>query len=221
MQDQDYLRPTRHVESDTPQIVAFAREAASGAADDVAKAVKIYYAVRDRIAYDPYDRYDDGTFSALRSLQRGRGHCIQKAALLVACARSTGIAGRLGFADVRNHLASPRLTRANSGDVFRWHCFAELLLDGQWVKATPAFDLALCKRAGIVPLEFDGKNDSLLHPFDRENRKHMEYVLERGSFAGVPAEAILETWRTHSPGLFEPSFLRGARAFADEIEAPR
>jgi hypothetical protein len=49
----------------------------------------------------------------------------------------------------------------------------------------------------------------------------MEYVLERGSFAGVPVEAILETWRRHSPGLFEASFLRGAKAFAEEMEAPR
>jgi transglutaminase-like putative cysteine protease len=220
--EQDYLGPTRHVESDAPQIVEFARAAVAGAAEDVEQAVRIYSAVRDRIAYDPYDRFDDGcSFSALRALQRRRGSCIPKAALLVASARALGIAGRLGFADVRNHLASRRLTIANNGDIFRWHCYAELLLGGRWVKATPAFDLALCERGGIVPLGFDGTNDSVFHPFDRSNRRHMEYVLERGSFAGVPVEAILDTWRQHSPGLFDASYLRGAKAFAEEIEAPR
>ena len=220
--EQDCLGPTRHVESDAPQVVEFARAAAAGAADDVERAVRIYSAVRDRIAYDPYDRFgDDSTFSAVRALQRSRGHCISKGALLVACARASGIPARLGFADVRNHLASRRLTMANNGDTFRWHCFAELLLGGRWVKATPAFDLALCERAGILPLEFDGRNDSLFHPFDPSNRRHMEYVLGRGSFAGVPVEAILETWRRHSPGLFDTSYLRGAKAFADEMEAPR
>lgn len=222
MTEQDYLGPTRHVESDAPQVVEFARAAAAGAAEDVERAVRIYSAVRDRIVYDPYDRFDDdSSFSALRALQRGRGFCIPKAALLVACARASGIPGRLGFADVRNHLASRRLTVANNGDIFRWHCFAELLLGGRWVKATPAFDLALCERAGIVPLEFDGGSDSVFHAFDRSNRRHMEYVLERGSFAGVPVEAILETWRKHSPGFFDASYLRGGRAFADEMEAPR
>jgi transglutaminase-like putative cysteine protease len=216
--DEDYLGPTRHVESDALQVVEFARVATAGFADDARRAVQIYSAVRDRIAYDPYDRYDDDcTFSALRALRRGRGHCIAKAGLLVACARALGIPARLGFADVRNHLASRRLAIANNGDTFRWHAFAELLLGGRWVKATPAFDVALCERAGIAPLDFDGTNDSLFHAFDKSNRRHMEYVLARGSFAAVPVEAILETWRKHSPGLFDPSYLRGAKAFVDEV----
>jgi len=34
------------------------------------------------------------------------------------------------------------------------------------VKATPAFDLALCQRHNVTPLEFDGREDSIFHPHD-------------------------------------------------------
>jgi hypothetical protein len=58
------------------------------------------------------------------------------------------------------------------------------------VKATPAFNLSLCTRFRVKPLEFDGMSDSLFHPFDEDNRRHMEYVRDRGSYADVPAEEI-------------------------------
>ena len=76
-----------------------------------------------------------------------------------------GSVGRLGFADVRNHLTTQRLRRAMETDVFVFHGFAELHLGGGWVKATPTFNRSLCERFGVGALEFDGVHDSLLHPF--------------------------------------------------------
>jgi hypothetical protein len=75
-------------------------------------------------------------------------------------------------------------------DLFVFHGYTELLLDGNWVKATPAFNLSLCTRFRVKPLEFDGRSDSIFHPFDEDNRRHMEYVHDRGSFADVPVEEI-------------------------------
>ncbi|MFT3792236.1 MAG: transglutaminase family protein [Rudaea sp.] len=218
MIEKEQLLPTRCVESDAPAIVAFANDVAGGATDDVARAIHLYRAVRDGIVYDPYDRFaNPQSCSALRALERGRGYCIPKAALLVAAARSLGIPGRLGFADVRNHLASRRLIEANNGSVFRWHCYAELHLDGRWVKATPAFDSDLCRRVRIEPLEFDGRHDSVFHAFD-SGRKHMEYVRDRGHYDGVPHEDILATLRSESPALLEEAYFAGARAFVDEVQ---
>jgi transglutaminase-like putative cysteine protease len=214
-----FLTAGRFIESDAREIVAFAREAAAGPADPVTTAIRVFKAVRDQVSYDPYGDFSSpDTFSARVTLQRRRGFCIPKAALLAACARVVGIPARLGFADVRNHLASPRLVKANNGDVFRWHSYAELFLEGKWVKATPAFDQALCERCGIKPLEFDGQNDSVFHPYDQNNQRHMEYVEDRGIYADVPMEKVLATWREHSPGLFDPTFFAGARAFAAEVE---
>lgn len=215
------LLPSRLIESDAPEIIAFAGQAAGTADNDIDRAVALYRSVRDAIAYDPYDHLTQPECcSAKRALTRRRGFCIPKAALLVAAARSLGIPGRIGFADVRNHLASVRLIKANNGDIFRWHSYAELFLDGKWVKATPAFDIKLCRHAGIAPLEFDGRHDSMFHAYDERQRRHMEYVLDRGHFIDVPFEAILATWRTHSPGVLDEAYLSGARTFIEEVTTP-
>ncbi len=194
------LAPARFVQSDDPGIVAFARKAAKGATDQRDAALRLYYAVRDCVLYDPYVRFNHPeTYSAKDVLAKGSGFCIPKAALLTACARAIGIPARLGFADVRNHLATPRLIELNGGDVFFWHSFAEILLDGIWVKATPAFNLSLCERFGVHPLEWDGRTDSVFHPYDKQDRRHMEYVQQRGSFTDVPFEVITATYREKCP----------------------
>jgi transglutaminase-like putative cysteine protease len=90
---------------------------------DLSRVKGIYYAVRDRVLYDPYQVYaHDDAYSARVALERGRGFCIAKAALLAACARAVEIPARLGFADVRNHLATPRLIEMNGSETFRESC---------------------------------------------------------------------------------------------------
>lgn len=78
---------------------------------------------------------------------------------------------------------------------------AELYIGERWVKATPAFDRALCERVGLKPLEFDGRQDSLFHPFDREGRRHMEYLRHRGTFPDVPFETIQSEFQLTYTGL--------------------
>lgn len=84
-----------------------------------------------------------------------------KAILLAACARHCRTPARIGLADVRNHLATPRLLALRCSDVFAMHAYAELYLDGRWVKATPAFSRALCRAFDVAPLGFDGVADSV------------------------------------------------------------
>jgi hypothetical protein len=42
-----------------------------------------------------------------------------------------------------------------------------------------------------VVLEFDGEHDALMHPFDREGNRHMEYVRSRGSYGDLPFDEIM------------------------------
>src|SRR5206468_1841016 len=197
-----YLRPTWFLDSDSPPVRAFAERAVGDRASDIGKAVALYYATRDGIRYDPYamsadpDRYRASTVATLPA-----AYCIQKSTLMAASARALGVPSRLGFADVRNHLTSPRLREVMGSDLFVYHGFTELFLDGRWVKATPVFNLALCERFGVRPLEFDGRHDSIFHPFDAQNRKHMEYVRSRGSFAELPFDEIMEAFRREYPAL--------------------
>jgi transglutaminase-like putative cysteine protease len=198
----DFLQPTRYIDCDEPRVRAFAAQAAAGHTGQRARAIALYHAVRDGIVYDPYLDYTDvNVFRASAVLAAGRGFCAGKSALLAACARAAGIPARVGFADVRNHLNSTRLRQLMGSDTFVWHSYTELSIDGAWVKCTPAFDRALCERARILPLDFDGVHDSLFHPFDAAGRRHMEYLRDRGSFVDPPVNEILADFRRLYPGL--------------------
>ena len=192
------LTPTPLIDSDHPAVIAFARR--HDTTDERQRAVDLYYAVRDGLRYDPY-RIDLSTagMKASRALEIGIGWCVTKAALLAAAARATGIPARVGYADVRNHLSTERMRNLLKTDVFVWHGYAELWLDGAWVKATPAFNLELCERFGLLPLEFDGRSDSLYHPCDREGRRHMEYLNHRGTFEEVPLTQIVADFASAYP----------------------
>ena len=214
-QERDYLSATPFIDSDNPEIVAFAHDALGHAATIKEKALALYGAVRDQIQYDPYiDFFDPAEFRASEVLRAGKGFCVGKSALLAAAARVAGIPARPGYADVRNHLTSKRL-KEQVGDIFIWHSYAELKIDGQWVKCTPAFDKVLCERAGIAPLDFDGVNDSLFHPFDQVGRRHMEYLKDRGAFADVPFATIVADFKAFYPKLVAAS--ASATSFRDEV----
>jgi transglutaminase-like putative cysteine protease len=198
----EYLQPARFIDSAHPAVTAFSAEHGKGSTD-LARAVSLYYAVRDRVRYNPFQNFTlDESFRASGCLERGEGWCVPKAALLAACARAGGIPARVGFADVKNHLTTPQLTKKMGTDLFVFHGYAELCLEGKWVKATPAFNLALCEKFRVKPLEFDGREDSIFHPFDADNRRHMEYLRDRGSFADVPAETIKRVFGETYPEYF-------------------
>ncbi len=187
----EFLEPTEMIDALHPAVAAFSKEHTKGVVHPKAQAVKLYYAVRDGIRYDPYtiDMSVDG-MRASTTLGNGRGWCVPKAALLAACCRQMGIPAKLGFADVRNHLSTERMRATMKSDLFCWHGYTSIYLDEKWVKATPAFNVELCERFRLIPLDFDGENDSIYHPFDRLGNKHMEYVRERGEYADVPLAEI-------------------------------
>src|SRR6516165_8479033 len=153
----EYLSPGRFIDSNSPEVAAFAREVTAGASSELDKVQRLYGAVRDGITYDPYVNFADPVnYRASGVLAARRGFCVGKAALLAA---------------------------------------------GRWVKATPAFDAALCARVGIAPLAFDGQTDSLFQPFDRAGRRHMEYLKDRGAFADVPFDTMVADFRATYPTL--------------------
>jgi transglutaminase-like putative cysteine protease len=198
----EFLGPGCFVDSAHPAVVGFAKENAAGRSDRE-KAVSLYYAVRDGIRYNPFQNFLlDDAYRGSTCLERGEGWCVPKAALLAACARASGIPARVGYADVKNHLTTPALTAKMGTDLFVFHGYAELLLEGRWLKATPAFNLSLCTKFRVKPLEFDGTADSIFHPFDQDDRRHMEYVRERGSYADVPAEEIKRVFQATYPNYY-------------------
>jgi transglutaminase-like putative cysteine protease len=216
----EFLAAGEFIDSNAPRVVAFAQAATADTTGELDKVLRLYRAVRDGIVYDPYvDCADAESYRASGVLAAGRAFCIGKAALLAATARAVGVPARVGYADVRNHLTSPRLYELMRTDVFIWHSYADLYLSGRWVRATPAFDKALCERVGLKPLEFDGRSDSLFHPFDPAGRRHMEYLQDRGAFADVPFATIVADFHTTYPSLMRGKALAGD--FHAEADTPQ
>ena len=195
--DKSYLLSTAIIDSDHAEIIRYAEKVAGPAEQTpIEKAVKLYYAVRDGIWYDPYyPFYLPEHYRASNVLKSGRGFCISKASLLCALGRACGIPSRAGFATVRNHLATKQLIEFIGTDLFVFHGFTEFYLEGKWVKATPAFNSELCRKHRVAPLEFDGCEDSVFHACNTEKQKFMEYVEDHGTYSDIPVNLIVLAWK--------------------------
>lgn len=199
----EYLSPGRFIDSDHPAVVEFAERHRGVSNDPRDQAISLYYAVREAVRYNPYTfSRDPQTLRGSYALAAGQSYCVPKATLLAGCARHCGIAARIGLADVRNHLSTPRLLELLKSDVFAMHGYTELFLDGRWVKATPAFNQQLCELFNVAALEFDGVNDSVFHPFNRDGAQLMEYLIDHGQFTDVPEAFFFEHLQKCYPHLF-------------------
>ena len=200
---EEYLCATPCMDTESPAIQAFTREAVGDATTDVDRAIRLFYAVRDGIRYNPYSfGIDPALFVASAVLERKESFCIPKAILLATAARVVGIPSRLNFADVRNHLSSPRALDILKTDVFSFHGSTELYLGGRWIKVTPAFNRTLCEKMNVAPLDFDGENEAIFQPFDAGGNQFMDYIHDHGSFADLPYQQMVASFHHHYPHLF-------------------
>jgi len=194
-EDLRYLTPTPIIDSDHKSIRNYATKVIGSNRNPIDVAVKLYLAVRDSIRYDPYSPfYLPEHYRASYVLRRGRSFCVPKASLLCALGRACGIPSRVGFATVRNHLATKQLMQFLGTDLFVYHGFVEFYLEERWVKATPAFNSELCQRHKVPPLEFNGREDSLFQAYNLENQKFMEYLEFYGIDADIPVNDIVKAW---------------------------
>lgn len=189
-----YLVATDFFDFDNPAVQAYATMVLADEKAPIQQAIKLYNAVRDDVFYNPYIfKAEASTLSASFCLENRESYCVPKAVLLGALARYVGIPARIGLANVTNHMSSPQLIEYLKSDIFVMHGFTELYLNGKWVKATPAFNAQLCEKMGLAPLEFDGVNDSIFHEFGEGGERHMEYLVDHGTFADVPFDFIVES----------------------------
>ncbi len=193
-----YLRPSPTIDSDNKSIRQKATDLTRGKETVEDKAKSLFYWVRDEIKYNPLvpvEIFED--YKASKTLKRGEGFCVEKAAVLAAFARTVGIPARLHLADIRNYLISDRLLKVMGTNLFSYHGYTELHIGGKWVKATPAFDLKMCQENRIIPVEFDGKNDAIFPSHNMDGKLHIEYVADHGHRVDVPVDEILAAWLKH------------------------
>lgn len=192
----EYLASTEYIDADHPLVRAKAGELAAQAGGARSTAVALFRHVRDGFPYKIiYEIPGRDYFRASATLARGEGFCMPKSVLLAALARAAGIPSRLHFADIRNHILPPTTTERLKTDVMAYHTYVELFLDGKWVKATPSFDIGFCERFNLVPVEFDGIHDAMLHHLDRSGRVHIEYIADYGVRAEFPIDEVIGAFR--------------------------
>jgi transglutaminase-like putative cysteine protease len=214
--DDIYLAPAEYIDSDHPAVVALARTVAPDTSPPE-KARRYYLSARE-VRYDPdLDFSDPETYRASSVLRAGGGYCVGKAALFAALCRAGGVAARVAFGDVTNHLSSEKLREKMGTNYFSWHGFTEVKLGDRWVKASPTFNSTLCSRFGVAPLDFDGANDALLQAYDGAGRTFMKYEVLHGAFHDVPAKFLMREMARMYPSLKGP---RARSACGMENEVP-
>jgi transglutaminase-like putative cysteine protease len=205
---EEYLKETKFFNYSDSKIQSFTQEFNHPEYETKTQiALALYLKIRDGFLYDPFnlDISKNGlTFSNV--LNKKRAWCVEKAGLMVACARALGIPARPGYAVVRNHLENEKLEQVLQSDLIVFHGYADLYLDGKWVKCTPAFDKRVCRLSGVNPLDWDGISDSLFQEHDKESKRFMEYVEYYGEFEDVPIELMNSEMKKYYPHLFEQSY---------------
>ena len=123
--DPAWLEPTWFLDIESPEVEAYTAAAVGESTDATEMAIKLFYAVRDGLRYDPYgtDREPE-SYRASVICRAETAWCVPKSVLLTAAARNRGIPARLGFADVKNHLTSEKLRASMGTDVFAWHGYS-------------------------------------------------------------------------------------------------
>ncbi len=194
-----YLKPTFVIDSDSEVIKEKATLLTEKYDSQKEKAKELFYFVRDEVKYNPYPSSSIEDYCASKTLERGEGYCVQKAVVLTALARAVGIPARLGFADIKNHLAPKELIEMIGTNVFVYHGYSELWLNNKWVKATPAFNIAMCNKFDIKPVEFDGVTDAIFHERNMKGELHIEYIKYHGTFADLPFKEIMQAFIDQYP----------------------
>jgi len=207
LQIEEYLKPTSVIDCNSPSIKEKSKYLTKGQEDIIDMARSLFYFVRDEITYNIYvSKSLREHFRASNTLSKGEGYCVTKAVLLVALARAAGIPAGLGFATLRNNLLPGKTVKWLGTNIMAFHGYAELYLDGKWVKATPAFDLQMCEKNRIIPVEFDGNNDAMLHSHNRDGKLHIEYLKDLGHyFDDLPLDRLWDALvQTYGSRALEP-----------------
>ncbi len=184
------------LDGENPDVRKWVKRVTEGTENQMEKAVKLFYAVRDGIRYTMYAPFMyRKDYAASSILKRGEGYCVQKAILLATAYRVEGIPSVLIFADIKNHRAPEKAREFMGTDVFTYHGYVALHLNGRWVKVTPAFDRETCRKADYPTVEFDGKNGAIFPEKDKKGRKFITYLKIHGEYSDLPLEELLESWR--------------------------
>ncbi len=199
-----YLRITEFFDFDQKIVQNFVKFYTNENDTDKEKAIKLFRAVRDGWYYYPYNIYADKKMLKTSAImQRARGHCQDKACILVSCFRFVGLPARLHLAKVINHIALENIESKLKTQELTPHASVQVFLNDKWRDITPAFNKELCDKLNVHTLEFDGENDAMFQQFSKDGGQFMEYVEDYGVFEDYPYEFVRKNLKEHYPHMLE------------------
>ncbi|MEA2042094.1 MAG: transglutaminase-like domain-containing protein [Bacteroidota bacterium] len=202
-----YLEPSFFIDSSHENVATFAEKHYSPNDSETERAVKLYYAVRDGFKYNPYCLdFKKESLKASYLLEKNEAYCVEKAIILAAIYRYSGLPARLGFGIVKNHIGSKKLEQFLQTNLLVFHGYTEVWLNNKWVKATPAFNKELCQILGVPALDFNGKEDSVFQKYKASGSLYMEYVHDYGRFSDLPYNKFISELKKHYSKLFESKY---------------
>ncbi|HEV7731925.1 MAG TPA: transglutaminase family protein [Candidatus Binatia bacterium] len=165
MTNDQFLADGRYCDWHDPAILSCAREVTQGLSAPIARAIALFQFVRDDVRYT----FGPWGIPASDTLQRREGVCTNKANLLVALFRATGIPAAFGLLQVNPReyygvVAPPYLKPFVSDRSL--HVYAAARLEDVWVRCDPSTDREIatktahyCRQTRLI--EWDGRQDAL------------------------------------------------------------
>lgn len=188
---ENFLKPTRHIDSDHPEIMKKVAELSRDCRTDTEKAEKLFYFVRDKIIYEFRAKPFEHQYTASFVLKEGKGFCTQKAILFSGLARACSIPAGVYFYDIIDHALPKRMVLLMRTNYLYRHGICALHLNGKWHRYDATLQIDLVKRNQFIPVEFAPDRDCLFHPQTKTGAPHIEYVKDHGLVADVNYAEII------------------------------
>jgi hypothetical protein len=206
-----YMRPTHDCQSTAPEIVALAHDIGAYKLSNRYYANNVFGWVKNNI------RFDVGGYTAIETLEDGRGLCDQKVGLLIALSRAGGLKARYGIITSENieyDLAyqqmgldmigrlgeTGKMIMGNFSDVENIHLMAEVYIDGKWIPAEPTYQDALEAGWGLPITKFGDEpkwaalgNVSYLEALPRFSESFMKRIRKMQGLAYLIDSSLKDT----------------------------
>lgn len=198
---QQYLAPTKLINSLHPEIIQKAGELTVGTISTEEKARRIFYFIRDEVRYVFRAQFEEEKYFASQILKNVRGFCTQKAILFCALARSCGIAAGIYFYDIVDFSLPQNFVNLLKTRTLYRHGIAVLFINGKWIKYDATLDSALTGSNNLHPVEFSPVQDCLMNPKTRTGARHIDYIKDYGLYSDVTFEEIVSWFKQNYPHL--------------------
>jgi hypothetical protein len=199
---QDYLAATKTCDCDNPWLRKKAEEIIDRAGTPEAKALKVFYYVRDNIRFSlAYSRS-----KASQTLKRGYVDCGSKTKAQVALLRAAGIPARYRWVQARSKVLHRLITDfvyKNLPPVVS-HFWCECYLNAKWVSCELMLDKALydgmlveglITKEQVPTIDWDGRTDLvLLTPWITEDCGHLPSLEEVMNAIQLSEEGMPPLW---------------------------